>query len=102
MTDGSHSLSKPDVKSPLFSPFNAKDAFYGHCPVYVQVCELDPLRDDGVVYEAALKDSGVPVRLDVTPNVDHQTFCVLCDPEMDISDLKMKTMAGMEWLLKRS
>ncbi len=99
--DAAHGLYKPDVKSPMYSPFNAENAFKGQCRTYIQVCELDPLRDDGVVYEAALKDNGVPVKLDLTPNADHQTFCVLCDPKV-IEDVKEKAMAGMKWLVESS
>lgn len=33
-------------------------------PTYFVSCEMDPLRDDAFVMEAALKEAGVPTKLD--------------------------------------
>ena len=32
-------------------------------PAFIRVNELDPLRDDGVVYEKVLREAEVPVKL---------------------------------------
>ncbi|KAJ6506915.1 Alpha/Beta hydrolase protein [Mycena sanguinolenta] len=34
-------------------------------PAYIQVCGLDPLRDEGLLYERLLREQGVPTRLDM-------------------------------------
>lgn len=63
--------TKFDFKSPLFSPFNDPKPHVGMPPVYIHAAGLDPLRDDALVYERALRDNGVKTRLDVYPGVPH-------------------------------
>lgn len=47
----------PDV-SPLLQP-----SFKGLPPALVQVCGMDPLRDDGLLYAEKLTKAGVRTRL---------------------------------------
>ncbi|EBM0725547.1 alpha/beta hydrolase, partial [Salmonella enterica subsp. enterica serovar Senftenberg] len=54
----------PEV-SPLFGRLD------GLPPALVQTADLDPLRDDGVRYAAALEAAGVPVRLTNYVRVPH-------------------------------
>ena len=61
----------PDLKSPLYSPFNSEKAQVGYSPTYIQVCDLDPLRDDGIVYEKVLRDHGVETKMDVLPDTSY-------------------------------
>ena len=50
-----------DLRDPLLSPlFGRLD---GLPPALVQTADLDPIRDDGIRYAAALRDAGVPTRL---------------------------------------
>ena len=44
--------------SPLLASSHA-----GLPPAFIQVMELDPIRDDGIVYEKVLREAGVPTRL---------------------------------------
>ena len=46
--------------SPLLQP-----SFRGLPPAYVQVCGLDPVRDDGIAYTEKLKAAGLPTMCDV-------------------------------------
>lgn len=62
---------QPDTYSPYFSPFNSKAPHKGLPPVYLQVCGQDPLRDDALIYEKALRDNRVTTKLDVYPGVPH-------------------------------
>ncbi|KRE52706.1 alpha/beta hydrolase [Phycicoccus sp. Soil748] len=58
-----------DHTDPLVSPlFGRLD---GLPPALVQTADLDPLRDDGVRYAAALEAAGVPVRLTNYVRVPH-------------------------------
>lgn len=58
-----------DWRSPLVSPlFGDLEALP---PALVQTADLDPLRDDGLRYAAALQSAGVPVRLTNYVRVPH-------------------------------
>jgi acetyl esterase len=58
-----------DLRDPLLSPlFGRLD---GLPPALVQTADLDPIRDDGVRYAAALRDAGVPTRLTNYLKVPH-------------------------------
>jgi acetyl esterase len=44
-------------------PLNATD-FRGLAPAFVAVAQFDPLRDDGVCYERALREAGIATEFD--------------------------------------
>lgn len=62
-------LADPDV-SPLLADHT------GLPPAYLQVCGLDPMRDEGLLYERLLRELGVPTKLDmrVNPFFGHETL----------------------------
>ncbi|RYP06888.1 hypothetical protein DL764_002881 [Monosporascus ibericus] len=87
----------PDIKSPAFSPFNARGAHKGLPPVYIQVCGQDPVRDDGLIYEKVLRGCGVSTKLDVYPGVPHGFMFLF--PTLEISErCNLDTMKGIGWL----
>jgi acetyl esterase/lipase len=62
----------PDRNSSLFVPFNHPTGHEGLPPAYFQVCGLDPLRDEALIYEEVLRtECGVKTRLDVYPGLPH-------------------------------
>ena len=92
---------QPDIKSPAWSPLNAERPHVGLPPSYIQVCGMDPLRDDGLIYEAILREHGVKTKLDVYPGVPHAHFSYL--PQLQISKKNIyETMVGFAWLLGTS
>ena len=92
---------KPDVRSPLWSPFNAASAFQGLPPTYIQVCGKDIIRDDGLLYERMLRDHGTRTRLDVYPGLPHCFWAAM--PQYEASKKFMIDIArGCGWLLHRN
>lgn len=88
-----------DPKSPLYSPFNSKNPHKGLPPTYVQVDGLDPLRDDGLIYEQVLSENGVKTKLDIWPGLPHAHFAFL--PFLSGSKKAIvDTFYGFAWLLK--
>lgn len=59
-----------DEHSPYAMPLNAKD-FRGLAPAFIAVAQFDPLRDDGVCYERALREAGVSTEFDPGPGLVH-------------------------------
>jgi len=57
---------------PLAWPYHASvDEVGGLPPHVVSVCEVDPLRDEGIAYHATLQRAGVPASLRVVPGTCH-------------------------------
>ncbi|KIW93509.1 uncharacterized protein Z519_06114 [Cladophialophora bantiana CBS 173.52] len=90
----------PDVRSPLFSPFNSRNPHVGLPPTYVHVGGMDVLRDDGLVYERALRDNGVQTRCDIFPDLGHVAWTIYAT-EYSRLRLGPKMTGAMRWLLSR-
>ncbi|GAB7338520.1 hypothetical protein MBLNU457_5270t1 [Dothideomycetes sp. NU457] len=93
-------LTKADPKSEWYSPFNAEKPFVGMPRTYVQVDGMDPLRDDGLIYERCLKKAGVETKLTVWPGLPHGHFAFM--PFLEASKKAIfDTIMGFSWLLKK-
>lgn len=90
----------PDVKSPLFPPFNSRMPHYGLPPTYVHVGGLDVLRDDGVILEKALRENGVRTKIDVYPGLGHTAWTIYSAGSTG-GQLGPNTVNGMRWLLRK-
>jgi acetyl esterase/lipase len=55
-----------DENSHLYVPFCHPDGHSNLAPAYIQVCGLDPLRDEGILYEEMLREEhSIKTRLDI-------------------------------------
>ncbi|KAJ7870728.1 Alpha/Beta hydrolase protein [Mycena olivaceomarginata] len=82
---------------PQLSPLLADHT--GLPPSYLQICGLDPLRDEGLLYERLLREQGVLTKLDIYPGVPHGFHAML--PGMRAAkkwdaDLRQ----GIKWVFK--
>ncbi|TAQ90325.1 hypothetical protein B7494_g1347 [Chlorociboria aeruginascens] len=93
-------LYKPDPTSPLRSPL----VFPSHQnlpPAYFQICGADPLRDEGLIYESILRESGIKTRLDIYPGLPHGFWTWF--PEASFSKkFQADTVEGLRYLLGQS
>ena len=91
----------PDMASPLFGAFNDPKGHAELPPAYFQICGLDPVRDEGLVYEKVLREEyGIETKLDVYPGLPHAFWQLF--PGLKASQKAHEDMFnGFAWLLER-
>lgn len=97
MLIGHYNPQPNDTRWNLFAP-GAKH--HGFPPTCFQVCGMDPLRDDALVFERVLKENGTKTKVEVYPGVNHGFWAFF--PHMKLSQKFVEdTRKGMEWLLQQ-
>lgn len=102
-------ILQADPQSELMAPFHygRRDGGggKGHAdlpPVYFQVCGLDPLRDEALIYERILREEvGIPTKLDLYKGFGHYfwtNFPLLEQSRVFVED----TVKGARWLLEQA
>ncbi|KAJ9145123.1 Alpha/beta-hydrolase [Pleurostoma richardsiae] len=65
-------LYQPEPADPDCSPLLlSTESFSGLCPTWIHVAGLDPLRDEGLLFEKRLRDAGVKTSLYTYPGIPH-------------------------------
>ncbi|CEJ60598.1 hypothetical protein PMG11_09167 [Penicillium brasilianum] len=95
------SAYKPDIHSPLMVPFNHPKGHGSIPPTYFQVCGLDALRDDSLIYERVLREeNGIATRLDFYPGLPHHFWEFFPQLRQHIHRRIEDTVNGIQWLLE--
>lgn len=89
---------KPDPTSRLAYALLHDD--HSNLPrTYFQACGMDPSRDDSIIYEEVLRESGVPTRMDMYAGLPHAFWAFL--PHLDSTKkYEQDLVDGVAWLLK--
>jgi len=70
-------------------------------PLYIQVCGLDPLRDEGFLYEKLLRERGIKTNVDSCAGVPHNFQLSMPDIGAGVKFDK-DFREGVRWLLANS
>ncbi|KAF8580618.1 hypothetical protein K439DRAFT_1619718 [Ramaria rubella] len=88
----------PDLTSPDVSPLLAT-SLRRLPPTYLQICGLDPLRDEAFLYDKLLRESDVPTKVATYPGLPH-AFWYFATLISGFKKYRMDTVEGIKWLME--
>ncbi|KAL9106215.1 MAG: hypothetical protein Q9227_008748 [Pyrenula ochraceoflavens] len=89
---------KPDSANWLHTPMIHPKGHAALPPAYFQVCGMDPLRDEAVIYEMKLQEQGIKTKFDMYPGLPHGFWGFF--PALSSSNkFREEQVAGLGWLL---
>jgi acetyl esterase/lipase len=71
-------------------------------PTYFQVCGLDGLRDESIIYERILQEHSISTRLDLYPGLPHHFWEFFPQLNKQVEKRTNDTVEGIKWLLHGS
>ncbi|KAK4634279.1 AB hydrolase superfamily protein [Fulvia fulva] len=87
-----------DAESPWRHVIRSKAPLSKQSPAYFQVDGMDPLRDEGLIWEEMLKEAGVKTKLDFYPGCPHGHHIFM--PGIEVSNkATADQLIGVGWLL---
>ncbi|KAI9677162.1 MAG: hypothetical protein M1829_002736 [Trizodia sp. TS-e1964] len=94
-----YDLYKPDHYSPLYSSILDPKGLKGFPPTFLQICGLDPLRDEGLLFERILREeNNINTRLHIYPGLPHGFFAWF--PALkSTKKFQAEFLEGSSWLL---
>lgn len=93
---------KPDPSSQFWNPFNWDSGHKDLPPHYFQVCGLDVLRDEALIYNRVLEqDSGIKTKVDIYPGLPH-VYWANFPTHSSSPNFAIDTNKGFGWLLNNS
>ncbi|KAF1848796.1 alpha/beta-hydrolase [Cucurbitaria berberidis CBS 394.84] len=90
----------PDAKSPLWDPYSHPQGHEGVGKAFFQVGGLDPLRDEAVLYDRVLRESGVLTRFELYSGYGHMFWTNYPELEASVGFVE-DTLIGVKWLLEK-
>lgn len=94
-------IYQPDVESGLYAPLLWPTGHKDLPKAYFQIGGIDPLRDEGLIYDDMLKEAGVSTKCEVYAGWGHMhwtNFARTSQAKVFVND----TLQGFRWLLEGS